>query len=333
MAKKADSDAIRQYIEELPSQLDLDAVRKWWPKYIFRSDHVENAARILESGQLLSRAAAESARQVVVDAASSTHIAEMIPSDRNFVRLYFRPRTPTQWCNEGIRPKACIEYGAHMPVPVYLLFDAKELLTEEGVQFSRGRIVPGAQRGSSVTFLKSLDFMEIYHEGGVGMPGSAGRSILNARHSEVLVRDRLALDHLSYVVCRSAPERETLLNLLSPATRARWEKRVALEGAKRVFVKRGTFVEAVDLSATESRFSFYTQTYGPHWRGPFQLEVQWSDALGRRHSVAVNDFTASANPLVLALSASWDDYEVKVTLDGNLAYLGKFTRPTKPAVL
>jgi hypothetical protein len=333
MPKKPDADDIRNFLENLPAQLNLDPPRRWWPKYAFRSDHVENAARILESGFLLPRAAAEAAGQIVVDAASQAHIATVALADRGLVRLYFRPRTPTQWCNEGIRPRPCIEHGAHMPVPVYLLFDSRELLTEEGVMFTLGRLVPWAARGGTSRFLRSLDFMEIYHDSGVGGLGHAGRSdILNARHSEVLVPNRLPLDHLSYVVCRSAPERDTLLNLLSTATKTRWEKRVVLEGAKRIFVKRGTYVESVTLSSSASRFSFSTQTYGPHWRGPFALEVRWTGPAGFRHSVADNNFSATPDPLALQLSPPQEEYEVRLTLDGYLVYLDRYERSIAPSV-
>lgn len=333
MSKKPDADAIRAFLEGLPGELGLDPPRRWWPKYIFRSDHVENAARILESGFVLSRTAASHGQVIAVDAGSPQHVSETASADQDHVRLYFRPRTPTQFCNEGIRPRACIEWNAHMPVPVYLLFDSKEVLTESGVIFSRGRLVPAAPRGGSAAFLRSLDFMQVYHDGPVGARGAPGRSdLINARHSEVAVPVKLPLTHLRLVVCRSAAERETLLNLLPEALRPRWVKRISLEGAQRIFFKRATFIQDVALSPTRSRFTFFPSTEGPAWRGPFLLEVKWWDGADWQHSEVVPDFRAGAAPLGFDLPSRCRHYFVRVRLDGNLAYLGKFSEVSRPEV-
>jgi hypothetical protein len=80
-----------------------DQSRGWWPKWVYRSDHVENAAQILNSGRLLSRAAALQQNSIKKDAASQSHVSTLAPRQRRYVRLYFRPMTPTQYTNEGIR--------------------------------------------------------------------------------------------------------------------------------------------------------------------------------------------------------------------------------------
>lgn len=150
-----------------------------------------------------------------LDSASQQHIAELTPDQRRYVRLYFRPRAPTQYHNEGVRPEGKYGYDAKMPVPVFFLF-SNELLCKQGVRFSRGRLNPGEPTGQSAEFLESIPFKDVYHDSGVGPLGAHRRSvILHARHAEVLVKDELSLDNLRMVVCRSEPERETLLNLLT----------------------------------------------------------------------------------------------------------------------
>ena len=212
MPYKSDAEAIHEHMLGLPSKLRLDKARRWWPKWLFRSDHVENVADVLNSGRLLSREIAESNGLIKKDSAGSQFIVELTPPLKRYVRLYFRPRTPTQYANEGIRPESMIQYGAHMPVPIYLLFSVR-LLKEDGVLFSNGRLTADAEIGGTFEFLKSINFGHVYHDSGVGPLGSTRRSeILNARHSEVLVLDELCLDHLKYVICRSEPEQDTLLN-------------------------------------------------------------------------------------------------------------------------
>ncbi len=308
----------------LAPSLRLDGSRKWWPDWLFRSDHVENAAAVLNSGMLLSRAAAEHDRLIAKDAGSPQHIGQLTAEHRRYVRLYFRPRTPTQYVNEGIRPKHKIQLAAHMPVPVYLLFSAS-LLMEAGVSFSRGRLTPSAPIGDTAEFLRGTNFADVYHNSAVGRLGESDRrsTILNARHTEVLVKDELPLTHLKHIVCRSGPERDTLLNLLAQQVRSQWMPRTHVdEGHRRLFQKLGTFVQSADLSRTASRFVFYPNIE-QGMRGPFQLHIEWvSDDRKRIHKNPI--FVVSTRPEIFNLGQGASRYRVRVSLDGDLAYLGKF---------
>ena len=324
MPRKADADEILDHMKQLPSSLGLDRNRSSWPNWLFRSDHVENAAAILNSGRLLSRAAAEHGNLIRVDSGSPHYVEHLSSAHRNLVRLYFRPRTPTQYVNEGIRPRCEIRYDAHMPVPVYLLF-ASSLLAQQGVSFTKGRLNEAAEVGDSAEFLRSIDFRDVYHDGAVGRLGESERRpiILNARHSEVVVKAELSLDKLKHIVCRSAPERETLLNLLSAEGRRRWLPRIRTdEGHRRLFEKRGTFVQKADLSNVASRFTFYSNI-PREMRGPFDLRIEWS-LDSRTVRAGQENFTVSNRPVVCSLPRPVAMYRVRVFLDGNLAYLGDF---------
>ncbi len=311
-------------MQGLASQLRLTGVRKQWPNWIYRSDHVENAAAILNSGKLLSRANAETKGLIIKDAGSPQHISQLHAHHRKFVRLYFRPRTPTQYSNEGIRPQSKIQYSAHMPVPVYMLFSAS-LLAVDGVQFSRGRLTRTANIGKTAKFLRSIDFGDVYHDSSVGKRGESERrsEILNARHSEVLIEDELSLGHLKHIVCRSAPERETLLNLLSFNARKTWIKRIHIdEGNRRLFQKIGTFIQNTVLSSRESKIIFYSNI-SPDMRGPFDLKIEWNSE-GRRRYYNLSEFRIDSRPEVYDLREKFSEYSVQATLNGDIAYIGKF---------
>ena len=314
-------------MRELKSASWIEKSRSWWPGFLFRSDHVENAARILNSGELLSRATAEAGRLITKDSGSPTHIAQLAPKHRRLVRLYFRPRTPTQFRNEGFRPINKIWREAHMPVPVYLLFNSS-LLMETGVNFSRGRLTTTSKVGESAKFLEGMNFKAIYHDGSVGALGMSNRrsEILNARHSEVLVRDRLPLDFLMHIVCRSDPERETLLNLLDPEVKCRWERKIVVDDERRrMFHRLGTFVSAIHLSENGSRFSFHIPP-DPDWRGPFTLQIKWSGRSCNYNHLS-EDFAVPDTSLKWTFpnGAVEQEYDVELRLNDDLAYLGKFT--------
>ena len=320
---KRDADAILTFMQGLATTLRLDDNRKWWPGWLFRSDHVENAAAILNSGELLSRELAEKRELIIKDSASQQHVDQLVQSQRRYVRLYFRPRTPTQYRNEGIRPEGEIWKGAHMPVPVYLLFRSR-LMTESSVKFSRGRLTRKSQLGQTAKFLASMDFKAIYHDQSVGKLGTPGRDkILLARHAEALVQDRLPLDHLKHIVCRSAPERDTLLNLLNPEERNQWIKKIRVDDSYRRLFHRnlGTFVKETHLTEQGSQFTF--QPCASDLRGPFRLRIEWSGKFpGYVHEV--ENFVVPNAPFKLSFpdGKTLPEYDVRVRLNDDTAYIG-----------
>ena len=89
-----------------------------------------------------------------------------------------------------------------------------------------------------------------------------------------------------------------------------------------MFEKRGTFVQRAELSSEASRFLFYSNI-GSSMRGPFDLMIEWS--FGERTARARQErFTVSSRPVAYSLNPPAPRYEVRVVLDGNLAYLGDF---------
>ncbi len=330
MATKPDAAEIVAHLDHLATT--LDGSRSWWPKYAFHSAHVENAAGVLNDGFLLCRSSIASTTKLAKDSASAALIAGLPASLRRWVRLYFRPRTPTQYRNQGLRPVQHLYQNAQMPVPVYLLFDAKKLLVQSGVSYTRGRLGHGVAIGNDAAFFKSIPFDKVYHDSGVGQLGATGRSdILNARHAEVLVRDRLDLEHLRFVVCRSAPEQATLLHLLTPTAREKWRARVILEGPRRFFFTEfGTYVEHAELSSTATRLRFYSGVW-PGWRGPFHLEIAWSGD-GWNPKWSYPEFVVSNEPLAFTIKPSRERYTIAVRMDGNLVYTASWEEPKSAEV-
>ena len=318
--RKPDADAIASLMSGLPKALGLERERRWWPRWLYRSDHVENSARILNSGRVLSRARAERSGMIKHDSGSEEHIGQLTDLQRDCVRLYFRPRAPTQYANEGIRPRHAIEYGAHMPVPVYLLFSVR-LLEHVGVEFTRGRLAIDTPTDGSYRFLASIDFADVYHDGPVS--GHRRSEILNARHAEVIVPGVLGLGHLRHIVCRSSAERDTLLHLLADEARAQWGPRIIVDqGRRRLFYKRGTFLQDVTLARDTVTLQFYSNTYH-EYRGPFN--VRSTIEAGTRKMIGeVVDYTVGNQPLVFGLGSPLERYVIRTTMNGDLAHAGEF---------
>ena len=234
--------------------------RSKWPARLFHHAPLENVAAILNSGQLLSRD--DSANSRPIDVADPSIIANRTDAHA-FGRLYFRPRTPTQFHIEGIRkPEEYYRGNKHCPTIGVLVFDAKTIFQLADVQFTTANMQSyDTQRGSTADFFQAIDFASVYHEG----PFTQGErsNIVARRCAEVLVPSPLSLTDggLRWIYCRSQAERVYLLDMLQEQAQA-WASRVRVSDDIRVFEKRYTYVQSVDLSDEGITFSIAPRMSG-----------------------------------------------------------------------
>lgn len=218
--------------------------RRYWPDCLFHHAPLENAAAILASGMLRSRNDPGNLRPRDV-AAREVNAARTHAHDR--VRLYFRPKTPTQYHIEGIRkPGECL-FGeeTHAPVLVMFILDAERILTMPNAQFcDRNMQRADAVPSDTEAYFAAIPFDKVYHEG----PTGGDETITYHRCAEVLPESPLDLEYcLKAVFFRSEPERDTLLNLLGHH-RARWASRCYVSDALKVSEKRYSFVQEIGMT-------------------------------------------------------------------------------------
>ena len=246
--RKSDADEILAFVEELEAEPWLGRQRANWPSTIYHYTDVRNAAQILGDGRLRSR------KRCVEDgiefvSAGHSDIVEQSSNTHEFVRLYFRPQTPTQYRCEGHQPRDT-QGSAHCPVPVFFLFDSKRLLTAEGCEYTNGNFASwGSERGGTAAFLQNLNFKLIYHT--TWFRPEDRNEVIFSRNAEVLFPEELELDGLREIVCRTGAERETLLSIL-PATADPWRERIRQERqGERLFERRWAYIR--DLQLLEDR--------------------------------------------------------------------------------
>lgn len=242
---KAWVDDLDSHVDHWSAKLDKTG-RGWWPQFVYHFTDVQNARSILNSGEILSRQAAIDADCMLVDNANLSVIAGTPAEHLRFVRLFFRPRTPTQYRNEGIKPRGRTGDG-HCPVPIFFLFDFKGVVGRDTTRFSRGTMA-NSRHGHSDRrdYFRRIEFEDVYHDAGLGLQETPRkRQIIQTRHAEVLVPDRLPLDSdLRVVYCRSEAERSTLLSGLEPAARRTWADNIRL-GVDYLFFRRRPHIKLV----------------------------------------------------------------------------------------
>lgn len=314
--RKAQRELIENKLQELARSYRSDS-RRWWPNYLFHYTALQNVVSILEHGILYSRKEANRLRLLEMDGASPSVLSITSDAIKDFVRLYFRPKTPTQYSNEGIRPKNQLVHGSHCPIPVMLLFDSRDILTRKETQFSRGSLAGGnpGKRGNTAQFFEKLPFTKIYHNS--WFDPSSKQEIIARRHAEVIVHRCLRLDALKHIWCRSEAEKQTLISSLSEALAERWSKKIFHGNKYDLFFAKWSFVDRVSLRRSGIEFYFNTNSKTP---GPFDLYARLQDnSTGQILKARERKFMAK-DMILLNFDNPIDSYSIELYLDDYIAY-------------
>lgn len=269
---------------------------EWWPQYAYHFTDVENAVEILLRGIIYSRQNArrlgvmknDNASRQVIDVTNSKVLDE--------VRLYFRPKTPTQYHNEGLKHPELRYDGdvnANVPVPIFFLFDLESILLRDDVFFSEK-----SQAGYRIPILSgiedfaSLNFDKIYEDGYMDNP----QEDKQYRHAEIMIDNQFAIDeNLVKICCRNECEKITLLNLLRKSDREAYSKYkdIITVCKSDMFEYNGLFVEDCHYYNGSCSVSFsntwqkdkYIHTYGTRnlRRLDVLIELSWE-----RHGEIIN---------------------------------------------
>ncbi|MBK8027037.1 MAG: DUF4433 domain-containing protein [Chloroflexi bacterium] len=320
MSEKPDCEQFRQALEELRRALWLDESRRWWSQFAFHFTDLRNAARILSEGRLYSRT------QVVVrhpdfqDSASSAVLGQTSSALKNYVRFYFRPRTPTLFINEGFCPPSTEYPDAHCPVPVYLLFDLEALLCREDSRFTRETLA-GYTPGSlleSVDAFRTMPFEDIYHDSRFE-PHERDR-IVRSRHAELVIPNEIDLTHLRAIWCRSPAEYRTLRASVTPEVWQQWGARITAKSDFNLFFRQRLFVQDASLDHDGIRFTFNIPKR-PMLEGQYDIRLQIDDFVHDRHYAQSLQFDyLVSNYVSLGKIGSPDHYAVRLSINGHLAF-------------
>ena len=319
--EKPDADDFRKHLIAL--QQRMLGAKRIWPHFLFHFTDIQNVISILKNDEILSREEIEKRKKGFVDGANADIINRTDDIWKQYVRFYFRPRTPTLYNNEGIRPKTRIR-RAHCPTPVYLLFDSESLLCRFDSKFSDGNLAASRVNVYSLaTKFSELPFDKIYHD--TYVTSDERDTIIHHRHAEVIIPNRIGLTDLRRIWCRSEAERDTLKALLPIKLWQKWQNKIVASKDHQLFNKLWIYVERVNLTKTKIAFHF-NKPRQPEDTGPFEFKLEILE-------VASNQIYSWSDPqlmlqdhLTFDLSnlASPENYIVTLYLDEYLVYKNSF---------
>lgn len=235
-----------QFLDKFQENLSkqFNGTQNWWTKSLFHFTDIRNAISIIESGKIYSRNKAITFGLMQNDNANSDVILNTCDENKQFVRLYFGPATPTQKNNEGVKPKDKIVNNAHCPIPIMFIFDFKKVFLLKNIKFTDGNLAKYPNIYENIEDLTQLNFKLIYHR--TWFPPEERDAIINARHSEVIVKDELCLENnLKFILVRSNAEKEFLLFNLSDKTRELYQDKVFVQPTSGVFINDWLYIDKI----------------------------------------------------------------------------------------
>lgn len=316
---------IQSYRDTINSvALRLDTNRRWWTNYVFHFTSIRNAANILKSGHLLSRAQVSIRWPEFDDSASPEVMQQTQDQWKDFVRFYFRPRTPTLFHNEGFRPKRSQELGAHCPIPIYFLFDFLSVIGHSEAEFSPRTLArSSAQTCRTADEFTRLPFDKIYHDSWFDQEDKD--DIISARQAEVIYPQAINLRSLKLICCRSPAEKDTLRNLLSSQLWDEWKDRIKIVGHQPVYFKKWLYIERVTLEDDAVKLELNLPERSEDY-GPFEIRSTVTDDItGEAIEVTKENATIDTGRMRYYGLKKYGiaGYQYRCTINDDLAYLGK----------
>lgn len=267
---------------------------------------------------------------------------------KEYARLYFRPRTPTQYHNEGYKPEHIRKAGinANCPVPIFFFLDSNTVLNMDGVEFSEtscaGR--QDLRLLSGVEEFACLPFNKIYHDSYFSL--DERDDIVKHRHAEVVRLNGLPIRNaIKGIVCRSAAEKQTLLYLLKTKYAKAYQVYrpiIRYSPELNLFFNNGIFIKTVEYSEgkIEVVFNNSDKRYGRKKSNgediKFKAIVTYIDGYDNVINRAL--FTTVVNYADVGsvnLDIKKPDAEgaiIEIRFDGNLMYKNRLSMSTEELI-
>lgn len=262
------------------------------------------------------------------DNASEKIIEQTDSLYKNYVRLYFRPKTPTKYHNEGFKTEeqlAISQLNAQCSIPVFLFLDIRKLLAHPYSSFTDRSLALSAPHKiySTPEEFNKLPFDKIYHDGALNE--AEKREIIGHRQAEIIFPESLPIeDYLKKIIVRTPAEKETLLTLMSDELKRKYEDYIQIDSSKNIFFSRWTYFNNVQLAENYIQFNLNISQYQtPSIPTQFDLKISFKQSDLEWKSQVYKNWLA-VQKLKLNFKDSIDNYEVAFHFSDQLMYYGRY---------
>lgn len=291
---------------------ELSNYRKIWPKYLFRHEPLENAIDIIRSGCLHSRQYAEQNGIIKSDIAPASIISSNYTAHSN-VRLYFRPRNPTQYHIEGIRKQTDYFEHKHAGFLVMFVFRAENILTMPSTKFSCGNMqTKGSEIHDQDNGFNNLNFDAVYHDSINHDP-----QVTRQKCAEVLIKDPLNLQqYLKHIIVKTDADSRTLKYLLLHNGLNSYIALIKKSMTPAIFFNHYTALEYID--ATSDRLNFSAKATNSS--GDIKCQIRLEDTKSKTKSFEIKANISGAKGYYVQHGLNPGQYLATVHLEDCLAH-------------
>ena len=296
--------------------------QNWWPKYLFHFTDITNAISILEKGSLLSRNEAIKLKLMKNDNANDDVISITADEYKNYARLYFAPSTPTQYNNEGFKPRNLIHDNAHCPIPIMFIFHAEKIFMIDEIKFTDGNLANRPNIYNNIEDLNKLDFTLIYHR--TYFSPEQRDNIVNARHSEILIKNKLPIEgNLKLIAVRSEAEKETLLYLMDDNSRIFYKDKIYVQPKTGIFLNNWLYVRKVNIIDNIITILWHNCSNYGQCENNYNIKIVLEDIkTNNKKGLRKENWYPSRNPMKINIPKDFIDefFYLSIFIDDTLAY-------------
>lgn len=320
-----------EYLEILCNASAVSKVN-WWPKYIYHYTDISNAVSILKNGRIFSR---NKAINLMANDNAGTEIIRQTGMEiKDYVRFYFRPKTPTQFHNEGFVPSNMRYQNSNVPVPIFFAFEAKDMLARENVQFSETSLASSHHTlTNKIDDFAKFDFSRIYSDGPY-----KDENLNLYRHAEVVIPHECDLSDLKFIWCRSNAEFVSLCHLLRENGIYDQYKDliVVKESDNNIFYKNSIYISLVHLH--DKGFDINIKNLSEFSRHDiFQMRLTLRVKIGSEtfdkvlstHEIYESLHFTFANDKVINTFKDLKKYTLEIYFDENLVFVDEYSQKEK----
>jgi len=204
------------------------------------------------------------------------------------------------------------------------VFHFSKVFMLDGVKFTDGNLANNPNIYDNIKDLQKLNFELIYHR--TWFEPSQRDTIIHARHSEILVKNRLPLDgNLKMLIVRSQAEKEMLLYRMSEPLRAFYANKIFIQPRTGIFSNSWLYLNKVSIIDNVIHLDWHGCEHILKCQERYHLKVTIRNLNSfNERSLERNCWYPNQHLLKLSLPDGFRDcgLEIEVFLDGGLVYCG-----------
>ncbi len=237
---------------------------------------ISNFINIMKTGNLYSRNKA--AALGFTDAADHLVLSHTNKYIMDYVRFFYKEKTPTLYRNEGIKSD---NMRPHMPIPVLLIFN-ENIIQNPGVAFlSGGGGNPNSVFTKDISEAKNFDWKVIFYRGPIPRyendlisvgNDSSGASITNKKNAEFLYPDEIDIKYIKRIIFRAPADMKTAECLLGK------NELFELDYSSSKFNYTQNFLYDCEIRLIDSGYLIALMLYNPEYKNYIhKLKIFYSD--------------------------------------------------------